>query len=67
MLLSSFLGSTAQNPAEFLEGFSTIFLKGMVVSPSSNLHPGEPGLCMYILQRQGSMVIYLQKMYILLR
>jgi hypothetical protein len=62
LLLLSFLGSTAQlrpwlppqNPAEFLGGFSTIFfLQGRVVSPTSNPHPGGPGLCIYIPQRQG--------------
>jgi hypothetical protein len=58
--LSSFLGSTAQlrpwpppqNPAEFLGGFLTIFLQGRVVSPTPNPHPGGPGLCIYIPQRQ---------------
>jgi hypothetical protein len=59
---SSFLGSTAQlrpwpppqNRAEFLGGFSTIFfLQGRVVSPTLNPHPGGPGLCIYIPQRQG--------------
>jgi hypothetical protein len=58
----SFLGSTAQlrpwpppqNPAEFLGGFSTIFfLQGRVVNPTPNPHPGGPGLCIYIPQRQG--------------
>jgi hypothetical protein len=58
----SFLGSTAQlrlwpppqNPTEFLGGFSTIFLlQGRVVSPTPKLHPGGPGLCIYISQRQG--------------
>jgi hypothetical protein len=47
-ILPSFLGSTAQlrpwpppqNPAEFLAGFSTIFLQGRYVSPTPNLHPG---------------------------
>jgi hypothetical protein len=40
--------------AEFLGGFSTIFfLQGRVVSPTPNLHPGGPGLCIYIPQRQG--------------
>jgi hypothetical protein len=57
-----FLGSTAQlrpwpppqNLAEFLGGFSTIFfLQGRVVSPTPNPHPGRPGLCIYILQRQN--------------
>jgi hypothetical protein len=60
--VSSFLGSTAQlrpwpppqNPAEFLGGFSTIFfLQGEVVNPTPNPHPGGPGLCTYIPQRQG--------------
>jgi hypothetical protein len=58
----SLLGSTAQlrpwpppqNLAEFLGGFSTIFfLQGRVVSPTPNPHPGGPGLCIYIPQRQG--------------
>jgi hypothetical protein len=57
--LSSFLGSTAQlrpwpppqNPAEFLGGFS-IFLQGRVFNPTPNPHPGGPGLCIYIPQRQ---------------
>jgi hypothetical protein len=41
-----------QNPTEFLEGFSTIFfLRGRVVSPTPNPHPGGPGLCIYIPQR----------------
>jgi hypothetical protein len=62
MLILSFLVSTAQlmpwpppqNPAEFLGGFSTIFfLQGKVVSPTPNLHPGGPGFCIYIPQRQG--------------
>jgi len=39
--------------AEFLGGFSTIFLQGRVVSPTPNPHPGGPGLCIYIPQRQG--------------
>jgi hypothetical protein len=64
---SSFLGSTAhlrpwlppQNPAEFLGGFSTIFfLQGTVVSPTPNPHPGGPGLCIYITQRQGDYPFY---------
>jgi hypothetical protein len=29
------------------------FLQGRVVSPTPNPHPGGPGLCIYILQRQG--------------
>jgi hypothetical protein len=58
----SFLGSTAQsrpwpppqNPAQFLGGFSTIFFfTGRVVSPTHNHHPGGPGLCIYIPQRQS--------------
>jgi hypothetical protein len=28
-------------------------LLGMVVSPTPNPHPGGPGLCIYIPQRQG--------------
>jgi hypothetical protein len=62
IILSSFLGSTAQlrpwpppqNSAEFLGGFSTIFfLQGRAVSPTPNPHPGGPGLCIYIPQMQG--------------
>jgi hypothetical protein len=29
------------------------FLQGGVVSPTPNPHPGGPGLCIYIPQRQG--------------
>jgi hypothetical protein len=29
------------------------FLHGRVVSPTPNPHPGGPGLCIYIPQRQG--------------
>jgi hypothetical protein len=29
------------------------FLKGRIVSPTPNPHPGGPGLCIYIPQRQG--------------
>jgi hypothetical protein len=29
------------------------FLQGRVVSPTPNPHPGRPGLCIYIPQRQG--------------
>jgi hypothetical protein len=29
------------------------FLQGRVVSPMPNPHPGGPGLCIYIPQRQG--------------
>jgi hypothetical protein len=29
------------------------FLQGRIVSPTPNLHPGGPGLCIYIPQRQG--------------
>jgi hypothetical protein len=29
------------------------FLEGRVVSPMPNSHPGGPGLCIYIPQRQG--------------
>jgi hypothetical protein len=62
LISSSFLGSIAQfrpwpppqNLAEFLGGFLTIFfLQGRVVSPTPNLHPRGPGLCIYIPQRQG--------------
>jgi hypothetical protein len=42
-----------QNPAEFLGGFSTIFfVQGRIISSTPNLHPGGPGLCIYIPQRQ---------------
>jgi hypothetical protein len=52
---SSFLGSTSQlrlwpppqNSAEFLGGFSKIFLQGRVVSPTPNPHLGGPDLCIY--------------------
>jgi hypothetical protein len=30
------------------------FLQGRVVSPTPNPHPGGPGLCIYIPQKQGS-------------
>jgi hypothetical protein len=43
--------------AEFLGGFSTIFLQSRVVGPTPNPHLGGPGLCIYIPQRQGSPVI----------
>jgi hypothetical protein len=33
------------------------FLQGMVVNPTPNPHPGGPGLCIYIPQRQGGPVI----------
>jgi hypothetical protein len=29
------------------------FLQGRVVSPTPNPHPGGPGLCIYVHQRQG--------------
>jgi hypothetical protein len=34
------------------------FLKGRVVSPTPNPHPGGPGLCIYIPQRQGGYPFY---------
>jgi hypothetical protein len=37
----------------FLESSQFSFLQGMVVSPTPNLHPGGPGLCIYIPQMQG--------------
>jgi hypothetical protein len=38
----------------FLEASKQIsFLQGRVVSPTPNPHPGGPGLCIYIPQRQG--------------
>jgi hypothetical protein len=43
--------------AKFLGGFSTIFLQGRVVSTTPNPHPGGPGLCIYIPQRQDGPVI----------
>jgi hypothetical protein len=63
---SSFLGSTAQlglglllkirlNFLEATQQFS--FLQGRVVSPTPNPHPGGPGLCIYIPQRQGGPVV----------
>jgi hypothetical protein len=36
----------------FLEASQFSFLQGRVVSPTPNPHPGEPGLCIYIPQRQ---------------
>jgi len=33
------------------------FLQGWVVSPTPNPHPGGPGPCIYIPQRQGGPVI----------
>jgi hypothetical protein len=33
------------------------FLQGRIVSPTPNPHPGGPGLCIYIPQRQGGPVI----------
>jgi hypothetical protein len=47
-----------QNPAEFLEASQQFsFLQGGVVRPMPNPHPGGPGLCIYIPQRQGGPVI----------
>jgi hypothetical protein len=37
----------------FLEASQQFFLQGRVVSPTPNPHPGGPGLCIYIPQRQG--------------
>jgi hypothetical protein len=39
------------NFLEVTQQFS--FLQGRVVSPTLNLHPGGPGLCIYIPQRKG--------------
>jgi hypothetical protein len=39
------------NFSEASQQFS--FLQGRVVSPTPNPHPGGPGLCIYIPQRQG--------------
>jgi hypothetical protein len=36
-----------------LEASQQFFLQGRVVSPTPNPHPGGPGLCSYIPQRQG--------------
>jgi hypothetical protein len=37
-----------------LEASQQFFLQGRVVSPTPNPHPGGPGLCIYIPQRQGN-------------
>jgi hypothetical protein len=42
------------NFVEASQQFSS--LQGKVVSPTPNPHPGGPGLCIYIPQRQGSYV-----------
>jgi hypothetical protein len=62
----SLLGSTAQLmpwpipqsssiiQLNFLEAYQQFsFLQGRLVSPTLNPHPGGPGLCIYIPQRQG--------------
>jgi hypothetical protein len=43
----------------FLEASQQLsFLQGRVVSPTPNPHPGGPGLCIYIPQRQGGYPFY---------
>jgi hypothetical protein len=36
-----------------LEASQQFFLQDRVVNPTPNPHPGGPGLCIYIPQRQG--------------
>jgi hypothetical protein len=45
------LNKTQLNFMEASQQFS--LLQGRVVSPTHNPHPGGPGLCIYIPQRQG--------------
>jgi hypothetical protein len=46
------------NLAEYLEASQHFsFLQGRVLSPTPNPHPGGPGLCIYISQREGGPVI----------
>jgi hypothetical protein len=48
------LGLLHKIQLNFLEASQQFsFLQGRVVSPMPNLHPGGPGLCIYIPQRQG--------------
>jgi hypothetical protein len=48
------LGLLQKIQVNFLEASQQVsFLQGRVVSPTPNPHPGGPGLCIYIPQRQG--------------
>jgi hypothetical protein len=48
------LGLLLKIQMNFLEASQQFsFLQGRVVSPTPNPHPGGPGLCIYIPQRQG--------------
>jgi hypothetical protein len=48
------LGLLHKIQLNFLEASQQFsFLQGRVVSPTPNPHPGGPGLCIYIPQRQG--------------
>jgi hypothetical protein len=48
------LGLLLKIQLNFLEASQRFsFLQGKVVSPTPNPHPGGPGLCIYIPQRQG--------------
>jgi hypothetical protein len=48
------LGLVHKIRLNFLEASQEFsFLQGRIVSPTPNLHPGGPGLCIYIPQRQG--------------
>jgi hypothetical protein len=58
-----FLHKIRLNFLEASQQFS--FLQGRVVSPTPNPHPGGPGLCIYIPQRQGGPVIPLHRVPIL--
>jgi hypothetical protein len=49
------LGLLHKTRLNFLEASQLFsFLQGRVVSSKPNPHPGGPGLCIYIPQRQGS-------------
>jgi hypothetical protein len=55
--LSLGLGLLHKIRLNFLEASQQFsFLQGRVVSPTPNPHLGGPGLCIYILQRQGGPV-----------
>jgi hypothetical protein len=52
--LSLSLGLLHKIQLNFLETSQQFsFLQCGVVSPTPNPHPGEPGLCIYVPQRQG--------------
>jgi hypothetical protein len=52
------LGLLQKMRLNFLEASQQFsFLRGRVVSPTPNPHPGGPGLCIYIPQRQSGLVI----------